>query len=308
MPDNDKNDKDKSGGTDIDDTKAPLLEHLIELRTRLVRSAVALLFAFFGCFYFAGDIYDFLAAPLADVLAEREGARMIFTAMHEVFFTQVKVAFFAAFFVSFPFIANQMWKFIAPGLYGSEKGAFLPFLVLTPILFFTGGALVYYLMMPVAWQFFIGFETMGGDGALPIQLEAKVNEYLSLVMKLIFAFGLSFELPLVLTLMGRVGLVTSQGLAEKRKYSIVLAFVAAAVLTPPDPLSQISLAVPIIILYEISIWSVRLVEKRRRQREAAEEAGLFASGGGAAAGDGATTASASPAADPVEETDFNHDR
>ena len=249
--------------SDIDDSKAPLLEHLVELRTRLMRSAAALLITFFGCFYFAGDIFDFLAAPLAEQLADREGARMIFTDMTEVFFTQVKVAFFAALFVSFPIIANQMWRFVAPGLYKKEKHAFLPFLVLTPVLFFAGGALVYYMLLPAAWQFFLSFETMGADGALPIQLEAKVNEYLSLVMKLIFAFGLSFELPLVLTLMARARMVSAKGLAEKRKYAIVMAFIAAAILTPPDPLSQISLAVPIILLYEVSIISVRWIEKRR---------------------------------------------
>ena len=257
--------------TNIDDSKAPLLEHLIELRTRLIRSVAALLVTFFICFYFAGDIFDFLAAPLAEQLADREDARMIFTDMTEVFFTQVKVAFFAALFVSFPFMANEMWKFVAPGLYKNEKSAFLPFLVLTPVLFFLGGALVYYMLMPVAWQFFLSFETMGGDGALPIQLEAKVNEYLSLVMKLIFAFGISFELPLVLTLLARAGMVTADGLADKRKYSIVLAFVAAAILTPPDVISQVMLAVPVIILDEISILSAKLVERQRRAREKAEE-------------------------------------
>ncbi len=279
--------------SDIDDSTAPLLEHLVELRTRLMRSAAALLVTFFGCFYFAGDIFDFLAAPLAEQLADREGARMIFTDMTEVFFTQVKVAFFAALFVSFPIIANQMWSFIAPGLYKNEKHAFLPFLVLTPILFFAGGALVYYMLMPVAWQFFLSFETMGSDGALPIQLEAKVNEYLSLVMKLIFAFGLSFELPLVLTLMARAGMVSSKGLAEKRKYAIVMAFVAAAILTPPDPLSQISLAVPIILLYEVSIISVRWIEKRRGDVSGEDEDGDEGPDGD---DDGA---------EPVEETDFN---
>ena len=280
--------------SDIDDSTAPLLEHLVELRSRLMRSAAALLVTFFGCFYFAGDIFDFLAAPLAEQLADREGARMIFTDMTEVFFTQVKVAFFAALFVSFPIIANQMWRFIAPGLYKNEKHAFLPFLVLTPVLFFAGGALVYYMLMPVAWQFFLSFETVGSEAALPIQLEAKVNEYLSLVMKLIFAFGLSFELPLVLTLMARARMVSAKGLAEKRKYAIVLAFVAAAVLTPPDPLSQISLAVPIILLYEISILSVRWVEKRRGDVPDEDEED-DPDGDGDGDGDG----------EPVEETDFN---
>lgn len=284
--------------TEINDSKAPLLEHLIELRTRMIRSVAALLVTFFICFYFAGDIFDFLARPLAEQLAGREGARMIFTDMTEVFFTQVKVAFFAALFVSFPFIANEMWKFVAPGLYKNEKKAFLPFLVLTPVLFFLGGALVYYMLMPVAWQFFLSFETIGGNGALPIQLEAKVNEYLSLVMKLIFAFGISFELPLVLTLLARAGMVTADGLADKRKYSIVLAFVAAAILTPPDPLSQISLAVPIILLYEISIIAVRHMEKKRKKAEAADDAGDDPNGDGPDDGGPGDD-------DTVEETDFN---
>ena len=290
--------------TQIDDSKAPLLEHLIELRTRLIRSVAAFLVVFFICFYFAGDIFDFLASPLADALAGREDARMIFTDMTEVFFTQVKVAFFAALFFSFPLMANEMWKFIAPGLYKNEKKAFLPFLVLTPVLFFLGGALVYYMLMPVAWQFFLSFETMGGDGALPIQLEAKVNEYLSLVMKLIFAFGISFELPLVLTLLARAGLVSADGLADKRKYSIVLAFVAAAILTPPDPLSQISLAVPIILLYEISIFAVRHIEKKRDRAEAAAGSGNEDGGDGPANPPDDDTGGD----DPVEETDFNLDR
>ena len=276
---------------DIDESKAPLLDHLIELRTRLIRCAIAILVLFLGCFFVAEEIYNFLAAPLAEQLADRENARMIFTALHEVFFTQVKVAFFAALFISFPFVANQLWMFIAPGLYKNEKKAFLPFLVLTPVLFFAGGALVYYMIFPLAWQFFLSFETIGGDGALAIELEAKVNEYLSLVMKLIFAFGISFELPLVLTLMARVGMTTAEGLAEKRKYAIVGAFVAAAVLTPPDPISQISLAIPIVLLYEVSIISVRMVEKRRKQRD--DEAD-------AAAGIGEGDAD-----EPVDETDFN---
>lgn len=255
--------------SDINDSKAPLLEHLVELRTRLIRSAAVLLIAFFACFYVAGDIFEFLVQPLADKLGENR--KMIFTELHEVFFTYVKVAFFAGLFVSFPLIANQMWRFVAPGLYSKEKRTFLPFLILTPVLFFTGGALVYYVMMPVAWEFFLSFEKLATPDTLPIQLEAKVNEYLSLVMKLIFAFGLSFELPLVLTLMAKAGMVSSKGLAEKRKYAVVAAFVAAAVLTPPDPLSQISLAVPIILLYEASIISVRFVEKARGDAEDEDE-------------------------------------
>ncbi len=275
---------------DIDDTKAPLLDHLIELRTRLIRSVLVILVLFVVCYFFAEHIYAFLVKPLAQIYT-RQGARLIFTALHEVFFTYVKVALFAALFLSFPFIAIQVWKFVAPGLYKNEKRAFLPFLVLTPILFLAGSALVYYLIFPMAWKFFLSFETPGVDGSLPIQLEAKVNEYLSLVMKLIFAFGISFQLPLLLTLMARVGMTSSKGLADKRKYAIVAAFIAAAVLTPPDPISQISLAVPIILLYEASIIAVRMVERRRDRAEAE---------GGETPGDDGDGGD-----DLVEETDFN---
>ena len=248
----------------LDQAKMPLLDHLVELRRRLLYSAIAVLLLFFVCYYFSADLYDFLVRPLADVLNERGGnRRLIFTALHEAFFTYIKVAFFAALFISFPFIASQIWMFIAPGLYKNEKRAFLPFLVATPILFFLGGALVYYFIFPLAWKFFLSFEAMGGGGDLPIQLEAKVDQYLSLVMRLIFAFGLTFELPVLMTLLARVGMVGSKGMKEKRKYAVVLAFVAAAILTPPDVISQIGLAVPTILLYEISIISVRIVEKKR---------------------------------------------
>ena len=257
----------------VDQTKMPLLDHLIELRRRLVHSAVAIIVLFFVCYYFAPEIYDFLVQPLADILDELGGnRRLIFTALHEAFFTYIKVAFFAALFISFPFVAIQIWMFVAPGLYRNEKRAFLPFLVATPILFFLGGALVYYLIFPLAWKFFLSFESMGGTGSLPIQLEAKVDQYLSLVMRLIFAFGLCFELPVVMTLLARVGMVTSEGMRSKRKYAIVIAFIAAAILTPPDVISQIGLAVPTILLYEISIYAVRFVERKRKvEDEVAEE-------------------------------------
>ncbi len=281
---------------DIDDSKAPLLEHLVELRTRLIRSAIAILVLFFACYFVAETIYGFLVQPLAE-LYDREGARLIFTALHEVLFTYVKVAFFTALFIALPFVSMQLWLFIAPGLYKNEKMAFVPFLVLSPILFFAGGALVYYLIFPLAWQFFLSFETGGAEGTLPIQLEAKVSEYLSLVMKLIFAFGLSFELPLLLTLLAQVGLVTAKGLSEKRKYAIVGAFVAAAILTPPDPISQISLAIPIIILYEVSIIAVRFIEKRRAAREADESSDSPPNGDDDDDGGGGE--------EEVEETDFN---
>ena len=250
----------------------PLLDHLIELRSRLLHSFIAIVVLFFVSYYFAPELYDFLVAPLADVLEEMGGQRrLIFTALHEAFFTYIKVAFFAALFLSFPFIAIQVWMFIAPGLYKNEKRSFAPFLIATPILFFAGGALVYYFIFPLAWKFFLSFESVGGSGALPIQLEAKVDQYLSLVMRLIFAFGLCFELPVVMTLLGRVGMVTSKGMKEKRKYAIVLAFVAAAILTPPDVISQIGLALPTMLLYEISIISVKIVEKKRGDVDEDEE-------------------------------------
>ena len=249
-------------GDEIDDKEMPLLEHLLELRTRLMYASGALLVAFVACYFVAQPIFDFLVRPLADVL-EGENRRLIYTGLTEVFFTHIKVAFFAGAFISFPFIANQLWLFIAPGLYKKEKRALLPFLVATPVLFFIGGAMVYYFIMPLAWRFFVGFETMPTDGSLPIQLEARVNEYLNLVMKLIFAFGIAFQLPVALTLLARVGIVNSASLAKRRKYAIVLVFIAAAILTPPDLISQIGLAIPILALYEVSILLARMVEKRR---------------------------------------------
>jgi len=261
-----------------DDKKMPLLDHLIELRQRLLYCVIALLAVFVVCFYFAEPIFQYLAQPLADVMIEQgitgQRARLIFTALTEVFFTYVKVAFFAAAFICFPVFLTQIWLFVAPGLYKHEKSALAPFLVATPVLFFLGGALVYYIIFPFAAKFFIGFQVPGSETSLPIELEPKVNEYLSLLMQLIFAFGLCFQLPVVMTLLARVGLATSKGMAAKRKYAIVGVFIAAAIFTPPDPLSQISLAVPIIILYEISIIMAKMVEKKRAEAAAKDDFNL----------------------------------
>ena len=246
-----------------EDQEGGFITHLAELRKRLIHSFVFLVFFFIGCYFFAEQLYAFLVEPYAHAVKDDgTNRRLIFTALQETFLTYLKVSFFVAFFVTCPFILMQIWKFIAPGLYKHEKIAILPYLILTPILFFLGGMLVYYLIMPLAIKFFLSFESSGLSTSLPIQLEAKVNEYLSLVMKLIFAFGISFQLPVILSLLARVGLIDSQFLKTRRKYVVVIIFAAAALLTPPDPITQIGLAVPLLILYELSIFSVRFIEKK----------------------------------------------
>lgn len=257
---------------DDGEVKMSLVAHLTELRNRLGIAIAAFIILFLICVApipgtdnssIAYHVFIFLQAPLADVMEARGGGRMIFTALHEGFFTQIKVGFFTALCVTFPIMSMQIWRFIAPGLYKNEKQAFLPFLIATPVLFLMGAAMVYYVVTPLAWNFFISFEMAASEGALAIEVEPRISEYLSLIMRLIFAFGLAFELPVVLLLLARAGLVTPEGLAEKRKIAIVIAFVVAAILTPPDVISQVLLATPIILLYEISIFGAKFMNKRR---------------------------------------------
>ena len=245
------------------ESKGSFISHLVELRSRLLKSFIFLILSFVICYYFSEEIYRFLVKPYSDAVIEKNlDRRLIYTALHEAFLTYVKVAFFASIFITSPIFLTQIWKFIAPGLYKNEKKALLPYLIATPVLFIFGGFLVYFFIMPLAIKFFLSFETMQNTNALAIQLEAKVNEYLSLVMRLIFAFGLSFQLPIVLSLLARIGIVNSEYLKDRRKYVVVIIFAAAAILTPPDPITQIGLALPLLLLYEISIITVKFIEKK----------------------------------------------
>jgi sec-independent protein translocase protein TatC len=242
--------------------------HFVELRSRLIKSILFILIIFIVSYTFADHIYSFLVEPYANAVKDDPvSRRLIFTALHETFITYLKVAFFAAIFIGSPILLIQIYKFIAPGLYKNEKRALLPYLISTPILFLLGGLLVYYLVMPLAIKFFLSFESAGSSTSLPIQLEAKVNEYLSLIMRLIFAFGISFQLPILLNLLARTGVVNSNYLKKTRRYVIVIIFTVAAILTPPDPITQIGLAIPLLLLYELSIITVKFTERKDKEKK-----------------------------------------
>ena len=260
---------------EIEKSSAPLMEHLIELRTRLMWSIGGFFLAFLVCFFFAKQLFNLLVIPFKWATGwaglDPHKVELIYTAPQEFFFTQIKLAMFGGLVIAFPLIATQIYKFIAPGLYKNERNAFLPFLIASPVLFLMGASLVYFFFTPMVMWFFLAMQQAGTDDQVQISLLPKVSEYLSLIMTLIFSFGLVFQLPVVTTLMARVGMVTAQGLADKRKWAIVIAFVVAAVLTPPDPVSQIGLALPTILLYEISIWTARMIERKREQERVAKE-------------------------------------
>ncbi len=268
---------------EIEKSSAPLIEHLIELRRRLIWSLGGFFVAFLVCFFFAKRLFNLLVIPFKWATKwaglDPHKVELIYTAPQEFFFTQVKLAMFGGMVIAFPLIATQIYKFIAPGLYKNERNAFLPFLIASPILFLMGASLVYFFFTPMVMWFFLAMQQAGTDEQVQISLLPKVSEYLSLIMTLIFSFGLVFQLPVVTSLMTRVGMLSSKALAEKRKWAIVIAFVVAAVLTPPDPMSQIGLAIPTILLYEVAIWSARLIERNQerdrlaREKQEAGEAG-----------------------------------
>ncbi len=264
-------DKRKSDEDELAGSEAPLLDHLIELRKRLIHSAVAIVVLMMGCFIFAGQIFDILLVPYRRIFDNPGDLELIYTAPQEFFFTQLNIALFGALFLGFPYVAIQIYKFVAPGLYKHERKAFIPYLVATPIFFLLGALMVYFIILPMALGFFAGMQTE------EIKMVTRVSEYLSLTMTLILAFGISFQLPVVLTLLAQIDLIHVDTLKKGRRYAIVGILIFAAFITPPDPISQIGLAIPIYLLYELAIWSVRLVEKKRAAALAAQEAELSGS-------------------------------
>jgi sec-independent protein translocase protein TatC len=271
-----------SASDDLDDSAAPLIEHLAELRTRLIRSVIAFLVGMIICFTVATPIFNFLTDPLCKVLAERgQDCDLIFISPQEGFFVAIKVSLLGGFMLSFPVIAHQMWRFVAPGLYKSEKGAFLPFLISSPVMFLLGASFAFYIVTPLAYDFFLGFQQFGTEGeALPgdpattpglsVVFQGSAQEYLNLTIKFIVAFGMCFQLPVLLTLMGKAGLVSAEGLGNVRKYAVVAILVLAALVTPPDVITQVILFVVVYGLYEVSIFLVRRVETKREDKLRAE--------------------------------------